>query len=209
MVPGVNARLSGFVFCKSLRASRPRVNIARTYLKGRRAAEQAGRVPMLMRRKRIRNTLKTGRSAIVIAVTIFLSDRTRPKSRITCAARSLRLCLGNTLPCCHTAVISQNHPKRTKDSHNTRRLAGEGGRNEAHGDDEGVEDAPHVGGEGPEPMAEGVDCELHSEKRGEDNIAPILGACEMGDVYSPLQVRAPAHSILGASAICRYQARAI
>ena len=123
-----------------------------------------------------------------------------------------RPCSIKRLP--HPADLSRaaargNHPQRPQRPHDARRLAGEGGGDEAHGDDEGVEDAPHVGGEGPEPMAEGVDCELHSEKRGEDNIAPILGACEMGDVYSPLQVRAPAHSILGASAICRYQARAI
>ncbi len=46
--------------------------------------------PMLMRRKRMRKTLRTGRMAMLRAVMIFLSDLTRPKRRMTRRARRTR-----------------------------------------------------------------------------------------------------------------------
>ena len=71
------------------------------------------------------------------------------------------------------AAARGNHPQRPQRPHDARRLAGEGGGDEAHGDDEGVEDAPHVGGEGPEPVAVGVDRQLRREERGEDQVQPV------------------------------------
>ena len=46
--------------------------------------------PMLMRRNRMRKTLRTGSTAAERAATIFLRDLTRPKMRMTRRARRMR-----------------------------------------------------------------------------------------------------------------------
>jgi hypothetical protein len=84
--------------------------------------------------------------------------------------------------------------ERPQRPHDARRLARGGGGGHAHDDDKGVEDAPRVGDEGAEPVAEGVDGELDREEDREGHVQPLHRNRQRGS--GP--VRAPASGWIGA-----------